>query len=88
MANSAEDISQRIRQLNAATDRATGKAYSRDGSVFLEVTTLGDIASIWLADHAHEHGMAQLSEKIIECFREAHQAAMVEGAKVYAGFRE
>ncbi|MEV0079533.1 YbaB/EbfC family nucleoid-associated protein [Nocardia neocaledoniensis] len=79
-------LARRVRALNEATDNARGSAYSQDGTVFLEVNTLGAITSIWLADHANERGMDVLADLIIATHQKARKAAMAEGQRIYDRF--
>lgn len=83
----AETLAAEVARVNDATDRASGRAYSRDSVVFLEVATTGRIISAWLADYAGEHGGDRLADSILDSYTKAHAGAMAEGARVYSELR-
>lgn len=86
MPDDRRGLAQRVRQLNETTDGTCGQAYSRDGTVFLEVNPFGTIKSIWLAEHAGERGMDVLAEMIIDTHRKARQFAMMAAERAHDRF--
>ncbi len=82
-----EALAAEIARINDATDRASGGAYSGDSAVFLEVTTTGQIASAWLADHAGDRGGDRLADSILESYARAREAALTEGERIYREMR-
>ncbi|UGT57564.1 hypothetical protein [Nocardia asteroides] len=77
------DLVRRVRQINEATDGACGRSYSADGTVFVEVNTLGSIKSIWLAEHAGENGLAALADAVVTTYEKAHKGALEEGQRIF-----